>query len=50
MDWTTLIGPLFTGALDAAESLIPLAVPVMVFFAGLGIVIKVASRAGVKTR
>lgn len=50
MDVAVLFGPLFTGALDAANDLIPLAIPIMIFFAVLGIVLKVTGRLGVKSR
>lgn len=50
MDVPVLFGPVFTGALEGFNDVIPLAVPIMVAFAILAIVLKVTGRVGVKTR
>lgn len=48
MEWDTLLGPVATGALGAFEAVLPIAVPVLVALAGLGIGLKVLGRFGIR--
>jgi len=50
MDVDTLFGPLFTQTLAAGNDVVPLAIPVLVFFAVIGIVLAVTRKFGIKTR
>lgn len=50
MDFGTLLAPLATGALAAFNDILPVAIPIAVGFAGLGIAIKVFGRFGIRTR
>ena len=48
MDWGTLLADVGTGATDAIEAVLPIAIPVLVALAGLGIAIKVFGKFGLK--
>lgn len=48
MEWDTLLGPVATGALAAFTDVLPIAVPVVVALAGLGIALKVLGKLGVR--
>lgn len=50
MDVDTLFGPLFTQTLAGFNDTVPLAIPIAVAFAVLGIVIAVIRKFGIKTR
>jgi len=50
MDYTVVFGPLFTGAYDAFQAILPLAIPVALLFVGLGIALSVSRKFGIKTR
>lgn len=50
MDYAVIFGPLFTGAESAFEAVLPLAIPVALLFIGLGIVLAVGRKFGLKTR
>lgn len=47
-DWGTLLAGVGTGATDAATAVLPLAIPILVLLAGLGIAIRVFGKFGVK--
>lgn len=47
-DWATLLGGVGTGATDAITAVLPLAIPVLVVLAGLGIALRVFGKFGVK--
>lgn len=48
MDWAVLLAPVATGATDAISDVLPIAIPVLVALAGLGIAVRVFGKFGVK--
>ena len=48
VDYGVLMAPVATGATDAISAVLPIAIPVLVALAGLGIAIKVFGKFGVK--
>lgn len=48
MEWDTLLAPVTTGATAAIADTLPIAIPVLVGLAGLGIALRVLGRFGVK--
>lgn len=48
MDFDTLLGPIATGALDAFEAILPIGVPVLVAFVGLGIALRTFGKFGIR--
>lgn len=48
MDWAVLLAPVGTGATDALADVLPIAIPVLVAFVGLGIALRVLGKFGVR--
>lgn len=48
VDYGTLLQPVATGATDAIAAVLPIAIPVLVALAGLGIALKVFGKFGVR--
>lgn len=48
MEWDTLLSPAATGATAALADVLPIAVPVLVAFAGLTIALRVFGKFGIK--
>ena len=48
VDYGTLLAPVATGATDAIAAVLPIAIPVLVALAGLGIALKVFGKFGVR--
>lgn len=48
MDFATLFGGVATGALDAIEAIVPVAVPVLVGLVGITIALRVFGKFGIK--
>jgi len=48
MDFGTLLAPVATGVTDTITDVLPIAIPVLVALAGIGIALKVFGKFGVK--
>jgi len=48
MDFGTLLAPVATGATGAITDVLPIAIPVLVALAGIGIAVRVFAKFGVK--
>lgn len=48
MDFAVLFAPIATGALDSVESVVPIAIPVLVGLVGITLALKVFGKFGLK--